>query len=241
MEKIVYEAKVTWSQLDANVHLRHSAYADFATDGRLALMEQMNLGLDELIKEKIGPVLFKEEIQYLKEVRPSETIKVTCSLKECREDASRWTFLQKLYKDNEELAAVVQVNGAWINLENRKLTALPEKYLPAFLAVERTPDFKLLPTKKMEENKNAVSEDFQKSVEQTKQLSERPDNDTLLQLYGLYKQATTGDAPEKGDYGMFDFKEKFKHEAWLKLKGTSSEDAQQQYITLVKRLVAKST
>ncbi|HTN46667.1 MAG TPA: acyl-CoA-binding protein [Flavipsychrobacter sp.] len=235
MEKIVYEAKVTWSQLDPNMHLRHSAYSDFATQGRLELMQQMNLGVDELLKQKIGPVLFKEEIQYLKEVLPNDTVKVTCSLKECREDGSRWTFVQKLFTDEDKLAAVIQVQGAWIDLGKRKITKLPDAYLVAFLHIERTPDFRLLPHKNTTDTMN-VSDAFNDAVTRSKQLTERPDNDILLQLYALYKQATVGDAAEKGDYGMFDFKEKFKHEAWLKLRSMTSEDAQKQYIDLVNKL-----
>ena len=84
-----------------------------------------------------------------------------------------------------------------------------------------------------------TSEAFNQAVADSRLLPEKPDNDTLLLLYALFKQATEGDAPEKGDYGMFDFKEKFKHEAWLKQKGTSSETAQQSYIDLVRQLSGK--
>lgn len=81
-----------------------------------------------------------------------------------------------------------------------------------------------------------ISEAFEQAVASSRTLPLKPDNDTLLQLYALYKQATEGDAPEQGDYGMFDFKEKFKHETWLEKKGMSSEAAQQAYIDLVRKL-----
>lgn len=81
-----------------------------------------------------------------------------------------------------------------------------------------------------------ISEAFEQAVTNSRTLPAKPDNDTLLQLYALYKQATEGDAPEQGDYGMFDFKEKFKHETWLQKKGMSSEAAQQAYIDLVHKL-----
>lgn len=79
---------------------------------------------------------------------------------------------------------------------------------------------------------------FEAAVAASKTLAERPDNDTLLKLYSLYKQATSGDAPEKGDYGMFDFVAKAKHDAWKALQGTPADDARQQYIDLVNRLKA---
>ncbi len=77
---------------------------------------------------------------------------------------------------------------------------------------------------------------FEAAVATSKTLAQKPDNETLLALYSLYKQATTGDAPEKGDYAMFDFVGKAKHDAWLKRKGTSSEEAMQQYVDLITKL-----
>ncbi len=85
----------------------------------------------------------------------------------------------------------------------------------------------------------SLSETFEKAVAESKTLPEKPDNDTLLKLYSLYKQATTGNAPEKGDYGMFDFVGKAKHEAWRELTGLSAEEAQQQYVALVNMLKSK--
>lgn len=66
----------------------------------------------------------------------------------------------------------------------------------------------------------------------------RPSDDELLELYGLYKQATVGDNNTTKP-GVFDFKGKYKWESWDKLKGTSQEDAEKQYIALVDSLIAK--
>ncbi|NCI50178.1 acyl-CoA-binding protein [Sediminibacterium roseum] len=80
-----------------------------------------------------------------------------------------------------------------------------------------------------------LQQQFEQAVVNSKTLSEKPDNDTLLQLYSLYKQATEGNAGE-GPSNAFDFVAKFKHEAWAKLAGTSKESAMQQYVELVARL-----
>jgi acyl-CoA-binding protein len=77
---------------------------------------------------------------------------------------------------------------------------------------------------------------FQEAVAGSKTLSEKPDNETLLQLYSLYKQATEGDNNAAGAANPFDFVAKFKHEAWAKLKGMTREVAMQQYIDLVNKL-----
>ena len=78
---------------------------------------------------------------------------------------------------------------------------------------------------------------FEQASRDIQTLSERPDNDTLLRLYGLYKQGSEGDV--KGDKpGFFDFVGTAKYEAWAKLKGTSQDEAKQKYVDLVKKLGA---
>lgn len=77
---------------------------------------------------------------------------------------------------------------------------------------------------------------FEEAFDKSKTLKEKPSNDILLQLYSLYKQATLGNAPEKGEYNMFDFIAKAKHEAWLKYKDLEQEEAKTQYVSLVESL-----
>jgi acyl-CoA-binding protein len=71
-----------------------------------------------------------------------------------------------------------------------------------------------------------------------KSIANRPDDKTMLQLYALYKQGSSGDV--SGDKpGFFDFVGAAKYEAWEKLQGTSQEDAQSSYIELVRKLGAQ--
>ena len=78
---------------------------------------------------------------------------------------------------------------------------------------------------------------FEKAAKDVQGLSERPDNDTLLRLYALYKQGSEGDV-SGAKPGFFDFVGTAKYEAWAKLKGTAQEDAQKKYVDLVKKLLA---
>ena len=76
---------------------------------------------------------------------------------------------------------------------------------------------------------------FAKAMADSKNFSERPDNMTLLKIYGLFKQGSAGDAT--GDRpGMTDFVGRAKFDAWQALAGTSQEDAMQQYIDLINGL-----
>ena len=77
---------------------------------------------------------------------------------------------------------------------------------------------------------------FEKAVAESKSLNSKPSNETLLQLYSLYKQATKGDVDTDPPANPFDFVAKAKYEAWVALKGKSTEDAQQEYINLVEKL-----
>jgi acyl-CoA-binding protein len=76
---------------------------------------------------------------------------------------------------------------------------------------------------------------FEAAVTNSKNLSERPDNMTLLKLYALYKQASAGDNAEKKP-GFTDMVGRAKWDAWNGLKGTSETDAMQQYIDLIESL-----
>lgn len=83
--------------------------------------------------------------------------------------------------------------------------------------------------------------DLQKSFEQAakdiQSLTERPDNETLLRLYAMFKQGSEGDV--SGDKpGFFDFVGTAKYEAWAKLKGTAQDEAKQKYVDLVKKLAS---
>ena len=80
-----------------------------------------------------------------------------------------------------------------------------------------------------------LQENFEKAVADSKLLPSKPDNEILLQLYSLYKQATEGDI-NIDPPGMFDFVAKAKYDAWAKLKGINAGDVMQQYIALVERL-----
>ena len=76
---------------------------------------------------------------------------------------------------------------------------------------------------------------FDKAMADSKNLSERPDNATLLRIYALYKQGSTGDNTEKKP-GFSDMVARAKWDAWTKLKGTPTDDAMQQYIDLIAEL-----
>ncbi len=242
MENVFFEGRVLWSQIDANMYLRHSAYADFAAQARLQVLESLGFDVAKLEELKVGPILFREELIYMREVRPSDTIKVTCTLSRCRKDGSRWAFRHEIYRGDGVQAAVINVDGAWVDMTKRKLTALPEEWASKFLHIPKTDDFidEPIPVKIIEpiKDKNTMTEleqKFEAAKNRVTELPAKPSNEKMLELYALNKQASIGDVNVEKP-GMFDFVAAAKFNAWTAKKGLSKEDAQQQYIDFVASL-----
>ena len=141
MDNIFYEGQVLWSQIDANQHMRHSAYADFAAQARLNMLENIGLRPVNLFEHGVGPVLFREELFYLREVSLNDYLKVTSELIKSRADGSRWTIRHEMFRGDGVEAAIIIVDGAWIDIVKRKLTLLPKGLSEAFMMTPRSADY----------------------------------------------------------------------------------------------------
>jgi acyl-CoA-binding protein len=80
-----------------------------------------------------------------------------------------------------------------------------------------------------------LKKSFEQAVADSKNLPEKPDNATLLQIYALYKQATVGDVEGKRP-GFGDLVGRAKWDAWSAVKGKSADDAMQEYVDLIEGL-----
>lgn len=83
-----------------------------------------------------------------------------------------------------------------------------------------------------------LEQKFQEAAKSVNDLKSRPNDEELLCLYGLYKQATVGDCNQSKP-GMFQLKEKAKHEAWLSKKGMNQDQAKQEYIDTCEKMKEK--
>lgn len=141
MENIFYEGQVLWSQIDANMHLRHSAYADLGAQARLNLLEKLGFGTALFHQYHLGPVLFREELIYLKEVKLNDTVRVTCALTKMRQDGSRWSYKHEIYRSDDVKAAEINVDGAWIDTVKRKITGVPHELILQLNNIPKSPDY----------------------------------------------------------------------------------------------------
>lgn len=141
MEHIFYEGQVLWSQIDANRHLRHSAYADIGAQARTNLMNEAGLTIDEFTKKLIGPILFKEVLVYNREVMMHESVKVSVELTKYNLTNSRFSFRHIIYKGDGIKCATVEVDGAWMDLSKRKLTKVPKDWEFIIHAMPKSEDY----------------------------------------------------------------------------------------------------
>ena len=137
-----YEKKIElrWSDLDPNFHLRHSAYYDFGAYIRISYFNDFGLSNQVLIENHFGPILFREECVFRKELKMDDDITINLQVVKARQDLSRWTIKHE-FSRNGQLAAVLTVDGAWIDTQLRKLTNLPEAYKHILESMPRAENF----------------------------------------------------------------------------------------------------
>lgn len=128
---------VRWADLDPNGHMRHSAYNDYAAQLRLDCLADAGFPLAQFARLGIGPILFREDTRFLKEVSPNETIQVDAQLAGLSADGSRWRIVHTVYKQDGREAAVITVDGAWLDLRLRKLTVPPPELGQALRTLPR--------------------------------------------------------------------------------------------------------
>lgn len=125
MKNFEKEIEVRWSDCDPNMHVRHSAYYEYGAHVRIKFFEECGYFAHTMNELNIGPILFKEECSFIREIRPHETIRINLLKGDITENASRWTFHHEFFNRNDKKVAHITLNGAWIDLTKRKLTTPP--------------------------------------------------------------------------------------------------------------------
>ncbi len=134
-----------WADFDPNNHMRHTAYNDYAAESRVRLFNEYGLSLKEFNKLRIGPVLFKEETNFYREISIGDDLTVEVFLKGASEFGERFKFIHKIYRKDGILSAEIEIFGAWIDLSKRKLTTPPDIILEVFDKLAKTDDFEIIP------------------------------------------------------------------------------------------------
>ena len=136
-----------WADFDPNNHMRHSAYNDYAAESRVRLFKEYGLSMKEFNRLGIGPILFQENTNFLKEISMGEDVTVEVFLKGISENGERFKFRHKIYRADGKLAAEIEIYGAWLDLTKRKLTSPPKIIMELSEEMTRTTDFEIIPVK----------------------------------------------------------------------------------------------
>lgn len=132
-----------WADLDPNFHVRHSVYYDFAAQHRVEILESLGLTLKAFQAHHFGPVLFREECVFRKELKLGDTIILHTKVAKMRADASRWSIAHEFRTEENQLCATLTVDGAWMDTKLRKLVdPVPEIALKALESIPKCEDFK---------------------------------------------------------------------------------------------------
>lgn len=141
MTEYIKPIDVRWSDLDPNFHVRHSVYYDHGAYCRICFLEESGLNAALMSQLQFGPILFREECVFRREIRLGDALSINLQLLKAKRDHARWTIRHQLFKNGDTLAAVLTVEGAWINTALRKLTTPPEKVLQVFNNMPRAEQF----------------------------------------------------------------------------------------------------
>jgi acyl-CoA thioester hydrolase len=136
--------EIRWNDLDANRHLANSSYVNFMSHTRMGFMGQLGMGHNELVKYGLAPVALYEHLYYFKEVLPGENIKVSLELKGMSEEGTFFEFHHNFYNGNGKNVAHCEMMGAWIDINKRALTPLPQKIFDIYNSIEKPEDFRCL-------------------------------------------------------------------------------------------------
>ncbi|MDL1913892.1 MAG: thioesterase [Bergeyella sp.] len=134
MSAIYYHKfEVRWSDIDANRHLANSSYLEYCSQTRMAFLRKQKIGLKELHRWGIGPVILHERFSFFKEIYDTQEVIVSLSLNGFAEDGSIYQFGHKFYLPDGTHCATAEATGVWIDTMLRKATSPPEDILQSLL------------------------------------------------------------------------------------------------------------
>lgn len=138
------KVEVRWSDIDANQHVTHTAYATFATHTRVEWMKSIGCSMSYLFDLGFTGVLLKEQTEYFREIFLGEQVTVEVFFAGESLDHSRWKFTHFIYNEKYKLSAKHTVYGVWIDSKTRKIILPPQKLLDYMVNVVKSDDFEIL-------------------------------------------------------------------------------------------------
>src|SRR5688572_12165580 len=144
MTKVTQTIQIRWADIDANRHLRHSVYYDFGAAMRMIVLSAQGLTIRKLEEFMIGPILFRKEASFKREILLEDKITLDLELVKTTSDYGRWSLRHNFTKADGSLAAILNLDGAWMDLVKRKLAVPNEFVRNIFENFPKSPDFEII-------------------------------------------------------------------------------------------------
>jgi acyl-CoA thioester hydrolase len=125
MERFEKTLTAGWRDMDYNSHMANTSYLDRAADVRMMYFSESGFTADDMLRMRIGPVVMKDEIEYFREVRLLQEVRVGLALAGLAPDGSRFILRNEFAHLDGQRCALVMSTGGWLDLNTRKLTAPP--------------------------------------------------------------------------------------------------------------------
>lgn len=138
--------QIGWGDMDANGHMRNSAYLDAASNVRMIYFMAQGITMAEFARWRIGPIALKDVLEYRRELHLLDEVNVRLESLGRAEDGSRFRLRNSFYRPDGKVAAVLTTDGAWLDLEQRRITRPPDALFKVMQAMPGAADFEILPS-----------------------------------------------------------------------------------------------
>ncbi len=144
----IFERRFTvgWRDVDPNGHVANMVYLEYAVDTRIAFFASNGFPPNEFSRLGFGPVVKTDIIDYYRELKLLDEIRVTMENGGFSGDGSRFRVVNSIFRSSDEVAARVVTVGGWLSLNERKLIEPPEKMKDAWHTLPVSEDFQELPS-----------------------------------------------------------------------------------------------
>lgn len=142
-EKVLHAG---WAEMDFNGHMRNTAYLDKSGDVRMMFFADHGFPSSEFSRLQLGPVIMKDEVEYFRELKLLDTMRITLQQAGASADGSRFMIRNEFFRADGKRSATVNSLGGWLDLRARKLIAPPPELLKAMQSLGKTDDFQELTT-----------------------------------------------------------------------------------------------
>lgn len=136
---------IRWSECDINGHVRNTAYSEFGIETRVSFLAAHGFGYPQFVEHAIGPVIQREEIDYLHELHLGDTIEVDFKALGTSPEGGRFKLSHEFWVPGGKRIARIVLQGGWLDLRRRRLTAPPPVLLQVMDAIERGAPYEELP------------------------------------------------------------------------------------------------